>query len=211
MENFPQDFMEALKDETKMEALKKWFPHYSEAELQHRFEVYAQSVLATHEKTLKKIFKPLEALLGKSSSDELFSHYASRYLSRDFDLNSYGKDLGEFIKTSAPWAKDYPYVADFADFCWLWHQVFLSADLNQNLNLGLGLTRDSGSPVLFKSDFPVYDLWQRCQPEFKKPSSLETHEASSEKPHPYCYALYRKDHKVHVVQVAFPGERLMPD
>jgi hypothetical protein len=159
---------------------EKWFSHYDIHECDLRVTVYIQSILATFERSLKKIFRPFFALVGEETANQLFRGYAELHMAEHFDLNTYGKDFGRFIKNTAPWFPDYPYLLDFANFCWHWHQVFLQLE----------------SSVTLQSPYPIYQLWQECQPEYVRESPLNLRGDGK-----FNYFLFKQGQKVCVVSV----------
>jgi hypothetical protein len=223
--NFQDSFIEFLKNPSHKNSNKKlrtWFPQYQEEDLQTRAEIYQGSVIGALERTLKKIFRPFLVLLGEDVSNQLFERYAEKHFSKNFDLNLYGKNFSKFIQESAPWVSEYPYVPDFADFCWQWQQVFLNRELTPteftefkeiNLkNLKKIVLKKADELVLIQSKFPVYEIWKRCQPEFNqlesnqeefKSKKIDPSSSSGEKLEnaENFYALYRYEAKVHVVNL----------
>jgi hypothetical protein len=212
--NFQEDFICFLESPSSEENIKKlevWFPHYLKEDLKNRAEVYRGSIRGAHERTLKKIFRPFLALLGEAVSQQLFERYAEQYFSDHFDLNQYGKNFGQFIQSSVPWVKEYPYVPDFADFCWCWQQAFLKQDIPPLLSLSSLELKEmlknakklrfqtSEELILFESGFPVYEIWQYCQPEFSGQERKALDLSSRVKNY---YVLSRYEGKVHVVLVS---------
>jgi hypothetical protein len=159
---------------------KKWFSHYDTDECNLRVTVYIDSMLGTFERSLKKIFRPFVALVGEDTAHQLYRSYAELYIAEHFDLNTYGKDFGNFIKNTAPWFSDYPYLLDFADFCWHWHQVFLQLE----------------SSVTIESPYPIYELWRRCQPENTIENPLDLSGEGR-----FSYLLFKNDRKVCVMSL----------
>lgn len=142
-----------------------------------RWTVYETSIRATLQKTLYKTFKPLEALLGKALFQELCYRYAAQHLSTELNLTRYGSQFAEFASI-APFAEALPYLSDFIEFCYLWQQCYVQA---------------TGEVLVIESDYPLYDIWARCQPEFKDESIIENWQG------PFHYALYYEDAKVKVI------------
>lgn len=143
-----------------------------------RLEIYSTSITASHQQALYKIFKPLEKLLGIDAFQELCYRYVKYKLSTHFNFNYYGVDLHEFI-LKAPYAKDLPYISDFIQFCYIWQQVFLD-NFVDNVN--------------FISDYPVYPIWERCQPEFNGSQTIANWDG------PFSYTIYRESGKVAILE-----------
>lgn len=147
-----QAFLEAFHGEmTSLQAL------CASSELNQRFAVYESSIISTLQQTLYKIYRPLETLLGVDTFQELCHHYAKANFAKTFNLNRYGEDLASFIH-QAPYSRDMPYLPDFIKFCYLWQQTYLQPELGV---------------LKIYSDYPVYEIWQRCQPEFNGDKVIE--------------------------------------
>ncbi len=164
-------FLQALQGQPEALAALSISPEFTE-----RLAIYSTSILSTLQQALYKNFKPLETLIGKDAFQELCYRYASTHPSTVLNLNRYGADLHAFIKT-APFAKNYPYLADFTEFCLIWKQTYLRSDL--------GVT-------LLESDYPVYEIWQRCQAEFSGDPTIQDWNG------PFFYTVYRDGAQVKV-------------
>ena len=165
-------FLQALQDQP--EALEQL---NASSQFTERLAIYKTSILSVLQQALYKNFKPLETLIGKEAFQELCYRYAATHPSRDLNLSRYGADLHEFVKM-APFAGDFPYLADFIEFCFIWKQTYL---------------REMGV-MLIESDYPVYEIWQRCQPEFVGEVAIDNWLG------PFYYAVYRQDGRV-VVEI----------
>ena len=99
------------------------------------------------------------------------------------NLREYCEGFSEFIKT-APFAENIEYLPDFTEFLFYWRAVLLDPTF---------------SGVRLESNYPLYDIWERCQPEFKGDPSIKNWQG------PFVITLYRDDGKVHVVsEVSYP-------
>lgn len=147
-------------------------------DFEKRLAVYHTSILGTLQRTLYKIFKPLAVLIGEAAFQELCYRYATTHRSYDLNLNHYGAELSEFVK-SAPFAQGLPYISDFVEFCYLWQQVYLKG----------------GDPILIESDYPIYAIWERCQPEFTAETTIENWQG------PFQYVIARDQDKVNVLHI----------
>lgn len=145
--------------------------------LPERIEVYRTSIVGTLMKTLAKTFQSLEILLGEAVFKELCYRYASTHFSYHLNLNQYGEGFSDFIR-EAPCSNELPYLSDFTAFLFYWRAVFLDSSL---------------AGMKLESDFPLYEIWQRCQPEFK--GELEIKEWKG----PFEITLYRENEKVRVL------------
>lgn len=168
-----QAFLDAVNgnNKTELERLN------ASPNFEQRFAIYFTSIIATHQSALYKIFKPLEILLGKEAFQELCYRYAIDNLSKNFNLNSYGHDFHQFAIT-APYANNFPYLSDFIEFCYLWQQVFLDPE---------------PGVIQIESDYPVYEIWERCQVEFSGSKIIDNWQG------PFSYRIFRKDGKVLVL------------
>ncbi|MCX7123521.1 MAG: DNA-binding domain-containing protein [Gammaproteobacteria bacterium] len=160
-------FLAALQDQPEALEQMSLSPEFSE-----RLEIYKTSILSTLQQALYKNFKPLDALIGIDAFQELCYRYATAHLSTTLNLSQYGADLHDFIKT-APFADGLPYLADFIEFCFVWRQVYLR-----------------GEVILIESDYPVYEIWQRCQPEFVGEKIIANWQG------PFVYGISREEGRV---------------
>lgn len=171
-QNLEQAFLEALYgNKTKLKDLTL-VPDF-----ENRFDIYETSILATHQQALYKTYKPLEVLLGIDAFQELCYRYVKMNLSKHFNFNFYGADFHQFA-VNAPYANNFPYLSDFIQFCYLWQQVFL--DPTQGI-------------IKIESDYPVYAIWERCQPEFTGDTPISDWHG------PFSYTIYRENGKVIVL------------
>ncbi len=165
MHQIEHAFLEALQGDSKgLEAL------CISNRFQERLAIYETSCLGTLQQTLYKIYKPLAVLLGQETFQELCYRYVKSHFSTELNLNRYGADLHEFSK-SAPFAQNLPYLSDFIEFCYTWQQVYLQGE----------------EGVLIESDYPLYEIWKRCQPEFKGETEIKDWQG------PFCYGMVRVD------------------
>lgn len=152
----------------------------SAPDFESRFKIYEISIRTTLQKTLLKTFKPLQHLLGVEAFEELCLHYAYHAFSTELNLNHYGEKLCEFVN-EAPYAKEMPYLPDFINFCYQWQQIYLNPELGS---------------VTIISNYPVYEIWQRCQPEFQGEKTL------AEWHGPFTYVLSHQGGRVQVKALA---------
>ena len=178
-----QAFLQALQGEpTALQAVN------ASPEFLARLAIYKTSITSTLQQALYKNFKPLENLIGQAAFQELCYHYAAKNLSTALDLSCYGADLHEFIATG-PFAPEFPYLADFIEFCGLWRKIYLQRD---------------SEAILLESPYPLYDIWQRCQPEFT--GSLEITNWQG----PFHYVLYRENARVMVQVISIGKDTISP-
>lgn len=146
---------------------------------QQRLDIYTASIQNTHQQALYKIFKPAQALLGVEAFQELCYRYVAEHLSVNYNLNKYAEDFHEFV-VKAPYAHHFPYISDFIEFCYLWQQVYLDPEI--------GVTE-------IHSDYPIYEIWERCQPEFGGNKEIENWNG------PFIYRIFRENNKVRVLTI----------
>ncbi|MCX8514614.1 MAG: putative DNA-binding domain-containing protein [Burkholderiales bacterium] len=144
-----------------------------------RLEIYETSVFSTLQQALYKIYHAVEALIGTEMFQELTYRYVKENLAHEFNLNNYGQDLHEFVKT-LPLINNLPYLPDFIEFCYLWQQIFLYPKLGV---------------IKVISDYPLYEIWERCQPEFTGNQLIENWQGE------FSYLVYRECDKVIVKKV----------
>jgi hypothetical protein len=144
-----------------------------------RIEIYRNSVFATLQKTLLKIYCPLEVLLGVDTFHEMTYQYISSNLAHTFNLNQYGADFHDWVK-QLPFIDKFPYLPDFVELCYLWQQIYVNPELG-----------------VFKitSNYPLYQIWQRCQPEFIGDKEIDDWNGE------FSYLIYLENNKVVIKQV----------
>ena len=160
-------FLQALQNQPEALENLSASPQFAE-----RVAIYQTSIVGTLQQALYKNFKALSTLIGKEAFQELCYRYAASHLSTELNLSQYGAELHEFVKT-APFAEKFPYLSDFTEFCFVWKQVYLR-----------------GEAMLLESEYPLYEIWQRCQPEFTGDAHIDHWQG------PFVYMIYREGQRV---------------
>lgn len=144
---------------------------------EERFGIYRTSIISTLQQVLMKNFYPLGSLIGDGAFKELTYQYALKNIPLTFNLSQYGKDLSHFVKSIKVF-NHLEYLPDFIDFCYMWQQVFLYP------NLGV---------ITITSKYPLYQIWERCQPEYSGEKKIENWEG------PFIYKIFRENDFVKVL------------
>lgn len=130
-------------------------------------DIYKRGYKARLLESLGETFQATWWVLGDEGYLQFAGEFVEKKPSRSFDLSDYGQEFPTFLKTSSA-ISDIPFISELARFEWQFKSLFHSADvphaenflnqLHQNPNMKLQLLP---STLLWKSDFPVYDIWKR--------------------------------------------------
>ena len=141
-----------------------------------RLNVYRNSIIGGRLAALRQIFPSVEKLIGEICFQQLAEQFIARYPSTNIRLNAMGAQYVAFIQDS-DMLQEVPYLAEMAQFEWLWHQVF-HGPTNQPINYdqlaiaieqageNIQLQRPLGARA-FSSFYPLDKLWEMCQPEYQ--------------------------------------------
>lgn len=122
-------------------------------------QIYHDSSMGGRFKALRNVFPCCEKIVGESFFWQMameFLKQPSTYLTAD----AQGEQFPHFISEYKA-AVSVPYLTDLAKLEWLWYQVFH------------GLEGEAGAKIL-TSHYPVTQLWEMCQPEYKGDFVLRT-------------------------------------
>lgn len=131
------------------------------------FDIYRASIFGGLLKSLTEIYPLCKSLVGDRFFNAMALAFLRRTLSRQPDLNLFGKDFSEFISIFPP-ASDLPYLPDMTRLEWAWHRAYWATD---HRPLGPGsianipgerhgelVFRLPPSTTLLESDFPLLHI-----------------------------------------------------
>ena len=116
-----------------------------------RLKIYRDSSLGGRLKALSKVFNGTERMVGEQFFRQLTTEFLQKNVSQELTADAQGQQFPNFI-TNYTSAASLPYLSDLAQFEWLWYQVFHGAP---------------NIPQFMQSNYPVTQLWEMCQPEYK--------------------------------------------
>jgi hypothetical protein len=140
---------------------------YKPAEALARLNIYRNNVLGNFESVLSSNFTVTKTILGEKKFDNLVTKYCHKNFSQSGNLDEYGKDFPQFLKTQKPlWIKD------LARLELLYHESYFIAESDEKFDIknfkklapekfaNLTFSLDLAC-VLFSSKFCVYSIWQK--------------------------------------------------
>lgn len=144
-----------------------------------RLSVYHHNVVGGLQDVLAELFTATRKLVG----DEFFVQMANAFIAEtpptESNLNLYGKYFPAFIATFAA-ASSLPYLADVAQFEWLWHESYFAADDKPISADEINAIPPETYPELqfqlrhsiklFRSDYPAEAIWRYCETEQNPPA-----------------------------------------
>jgi len=148
------------------------------ASLKKRLSVYRDSMMGNHLKALRKLFALCERLVGEPFFLTLCEQYLNSVTFHTKHLDDVGEDFSAFLSKHAS-REQVPYLWDMARLEWAWHEVL----------------RDSTQERLITSEYPLFDIWKCCQPDYQGDFELP------ENPAPEKLMLFQKDHAVHLRRI----------
>lgn len=116
-----------------------------------RLQIYRDSSLGARLKALSKVFNGTARMVGEQFFAQMATEFLKQQPSRQLTADAQGQQFPEFIATYTA-AASVPYLSDLAQFEWLWYHVFHGAP---------------NIPQYMQSNYPVTQIWEMCQPEYK--------------------------------------------
>jgi len=139
-----------------------------------RIDIYRGNVLGNYRKALAATYPVIKRLVGAAFFDAASDSFVRGHPSTRGDINRYGANFGEFLRTYAP-ARDLRYLPDVARLEWAVDQANIARDATV-LDLAAlakvppelhGELRFSLHPSarLIVSSFPILHIWRANQPD----------------------------------------------
>jgi len=138
---------------------------HSDYETLERINIYRNNILGNFEAVLNSTFLVTKKILGGKKFEELSQKYYRRFPSKSGDLNEYGKDFPQILKSHKP-----SYLKDLAQLELLYHQAFFvkktkEFDLKSFKKI---LPEDLANLIfildpaasLFVSKFAIFSIWK---------------------------------------------------
>lgn len=141
--------------------------NHSDVEALSRLDIYRNNVLGNFESILSDIFRITKKIVGEKEFSKLIKKYCLKFPSKSGDLNEFGIEFPNFIKSSKP-----SYLKDLARLELLYHQSYFTAQITKELDVkkfqklpeekffDLIFTLNP-STILFSSKFKIFSIWQK--------------------------------------------------
>jgi hypothetical protein len=175
LNDYQKTFLNAVIDQTTPD----WhIQNKGKASLEQRLGVYRDSMMGNHLKVLRKLFPLCERLVGEAFFLQLCEQYLESASFNMEHLDDIAQGFSTFLETHSS-HEQVPYLMDMARLEWAWHEVL----------------RDETQERLITSEYPLFDIWKCCQPDYQGDFTLP--EPSS----PEKLMLFQKDQAVHLRQI----------
>jgi hypothetical protein len=136
----------------KLHDLQKQFMRQLQSKnLELRLQIYSDSSLNGRLKALRNIFHSSERMVGEQFFAQMATEFLIQQPSQSLTADAQGQMFADFIVNYSP-AASLPYLSDLVKLEWLWYQVFHDA---------------SDIPRFMQSQYPITQLWEMCQPEYR--------------------------------------------
>lgn len=139
-----------------------------------RMRYYRGNQQATAHSVLANAYPVVQVLLGDEFFEGVCDMFRRAHPSHDPDLNRYGAEFADFLRTFAP-VEPYPYLPDVARLEWLCHEAWYAVDEAPLTVLDLQAMSPqdiAGLPVTltdctwpFTSPWDVVTIWRAHQPD----------------------------------------------
>lgn len=116
-----------------------------------RLKIYRDSSLNGRLKALRNIFHSCERMVGEQFFAQMTVEFLTQQPSQHLTADAQGQYFSAFIADYSA-AATVPYLSDLAKLEWLWYQVFHDG---------------SDKPRFMQSNYPITQLWEMCQPEYR--------------------------------------------
>ncbi len=137
-------------------------------------DVYRNNRRVVLKSMLSSVYRIVAQIVGDDFFQALIHRYVHTQPSLSGNLHRYGDKLPTLLRTM-PEAAGLPYLADVAALEWAWHSTYYAPD-NADFDMArlvavapeafarLGFVLAPALQLL-RSDYPLYAIWQRHQPE----------------------------------------------
>jgi hypothetical protein len=140
-----------------------------------RIEIYRHNVFSTLAGALSDLYPVTEKIVSAPFFRRLAEEFIHITPSRSGDLNMFGGEWPEFLRTHAD-TIHLPYLPDVAKLEWAWHRAFHAADQAAFDLAQLGLVPPEQhaalqfllhpSATFIASDYPIVRIWEVNQTDF---------------------------------------------
>ena len=127
--------------------------------------------------TLHTIFSVCRNIVGAKEFDNMSTRYVDTHLSVSPNVNDYGGDFAQWLQNNHRNQVKWPYLSKMAELEWVCHTISRAPLLKPMLDYSLiefALQNDKDiafemlpSMTTFETNYPLYDLWQSNQAQYK--------------------------------------------
>jgi hypothetical protein len=138
---------------------------YSKKEALERLNIYRSNVLGNFESVLNSIFPVTKKIIGATKFEELSQKYYRKFPSKSGDLNEYGKEFPQLLKSQEPL-----YLKDLSQLELFYHQAFFAKKTQEfdlksfkkisPKNFSNIIFAIDPAATLFVSKFAIFSIWK---------------------------------------------------
>lgn len=166
-----QEFAQHIFNEKQQQILEATI--YSKVEALERLSIYRNNIFGNFESVLSSIYPISKKIISENTNEKNFAKlllkFYQKFPSRDGDLNNFGSEFPQFIKSLKP-----SYLKDLAQIELFYHQSYFTAQSKTKFDLekfkkvssedfGKIIFTIADSAVLFSSKFAVFSIWKKEQ------------------------------------------------
>ncbi len=176
-----QDFAKHIYQKSDKKILSEII--YSNIEALERLNIYRNNILGNFESILSSTFIVTKKILGEKEFDRLTQKFCQKFPSKSGDLNEFGTEFPQFIKSYEP-----KYLKDLAQLELFYHQSYFAPrpqnkfDLNKFKkikaeNFSKITFTLNPSCILLTSKFAIFTIWKKEKKikNFAKPEFAAIH------------------------------------
>jgi Putative DNA-binding domain len=147
---------------------------------EQQLAVYQGSVQGNLTEALGEIYPRVKQSVGATFFAALAARYVRAHPSCSHSLDNYGASFAEYCSSFSA-LENLPYCSDLARVDWAWHTAFHAQDaptLQSDVLLALSEAQLSEKVMclhpsvrVVESEFPIYQIWQLCEREYRTESN----------------------------------------
>jgi hypothetical protein len=177
-------FADAVDEILSQAELDRLIGHISgdSSSARERLDIYANTVRVNRKNALRAVYQVVERLVGEDFFSYASEIFAKSYPSRSGNLDDYGVEFPDFLKSFAP-AASLVYLSDVARLELLVDRLMVAEDARAvraaaaplaayGIRLDRTLQLAAGNRLL-KSDYPIHRIWQVNQPGFEDAGTID--------------------------------------
>ncbi|MDH2434335.1 DNA-binding domain-containing protein [Pokkaliibacter sp. MBI-7] len=137
-------------------------------------DVYRNNRRVVLKSMLSSVYRMVAQIVGDDFFQALIHRYVQTLPSLSGNLHLYGGEMAAMLR-AMPEADGLPYLGDVAELEWAWHECYYAADsADFDMAKLAAVAPDAFAQLRFvlspalqlvRSDYPLYTIWQRHQPD----------------------------------------------
>ncbi len=154
-----QQFLKALQNKTQQDLFLEHVQVNPKLSASQSFAIYQGSINAMLTRALKETYPVCHKLVGEDFFNGMAHYFIQQTPCQQASLFQYGREFAEFIAHFEPAAK-LVYLADVAQFEWVWQQAYYASDTIE-------------FNALLSFNYPIYRIWQVNQTNYDGEQQVE--------------------------------------